>query len=143
VLNRRALIFGIAVSAALASPALANDYASRVEARLKKAGYTIESAERTLLGRVRIVALRGSGRREIILNPRTGEILRDLWIVTEDSDGGASPLGASPDEHDKDSHDREEDIEIEGDKKEEEKSDHGSEDVENKSGSGDEGREHD
>lgn len=44
--------------------------------------------ERTWLGRVRISANGDLGQREIILNPRTGEVLRDIIIM---SDGSAVP----------------------------------------------------
>lgn len=43
---------------------------------------------RTLLGRTRFVATSDQYRREIILNPRTGEILRDLWLLLDGEAGG-------------------------------------------------------
>jgi hypothetical protein len=86
MLSRRNFLIGMTTGAVLAGPAWARDFASQVEDRLKRQGYTIDSVGRTLLGRVRIVAHNASGQREIILNPRTGEILRDLWIVRADSD---------------------------------------------------------
>lgn len=50
-----------------------------IVSELAAEGYARIEVRRTLLGRVRIAA-RGNGyEREIILNPRTGEILRDFW----------------------------------------------------------------
>ena len=56
-------------------------YEDTVIAQLKSQGYHGITVERTLLGRVKIMGLIETGRREIILNPRTGEILRDLWLT--------------------------------------------------------------
>lgn len=47
--------------------------------QLRGQGFGSVQQETTLLGRVRSIAERNYGRREIIVNPRTGEILRDLW----------------------------------------------------------------
>jgi hypothetical protein len=81
VLTRRQLVIGLVASLAMTGPALARDFSSEVEAKLSSQGYEIESVARTLLGRVRILARNAEGEREIILNPRTGEILRDLWLT--------------------------------------------------------------
>ncbi|QIZ82609.1 hypothetical protein HFZ77_15160 [Thalassovita gelatinovora] len=50
-----------------------------IVSQLKQQGYEQIAVSRTWLGRTRILAERGSERREIIINPRTGEILRDFW----------------------------------------------------------------
>lgn len=84
-MKRREFLSGLAASAALAGPALAQDYVASVASQLRKMGFRITREERTLLGRVRIVATRGDGRREIIINPNTGEILRDLWTPSQGS----------------------------------------------------------
>jgi len=60
-----------------ATQAGAQTVADRVIEQLKRKGYTRITIGRTLLGRVRIVATGTAGRREIILNPSTGAILRD------------------------------------------------------------------
>lgn len=75
------MLAGLVAGAMLAGPAFAQDFASEIERRLLRQGYRIETVGRTLLGRVRILARNSEGEREIILNPRTGEILRDLWIA--------------------------------------------------------------
>jgi hypothetical protein len=72
---------------ALAGGAMAQGYADDVVRQLNGQGYADISVTTTFLGRVRILAEGEGGHREIILNPRTGEILRDLWIVA----GGAAP----------------------------------------------------
>ena len=92
-MKRRAFLRGAAtlsVVAMLATPALAADRAAEsVMRQLRKLGYEDVGSARTLLGRTRITARRGSERREIVLDPRSGEILRDL------STGGVSVLGTS------------------------------------------------
>ena len=65
-----------------ATPALAATYAEQVVAQLRAQGFEAIRVERTLLGRTRIAADRADGSREIVLNPNTGEILRDLWTST-------------------------------------------------------------
>lgn len=45
--------------------------------QLEAQGYTTVSISRTLLGRLYVVAEAGKIRREIVINPSTGEILRD------------------------------------------------------------------
>ena len=51
-------------------------------------GYVEFTVVRTLLGRIKIVALNGTTYREIVINPTTGEILRDYWRDRDDNDGG-------------------------------------------------------
>jgi hypothetical protein len=48
-----------------------------VEAALVAQGYQIVTVGRTLLGRLRVVAQNETIRREIVINPTTGEVLRD------------------------------------------------------------------
>jgi len=58
---------------------------------LRSQGYHEIWFERTLLNRVRIVAERRGTSREIVLDPRTGDILRDY----SESESGQVPAGAS------------------------------------------------
>lgn len=76
--------------AAQASPALAQSYEAALMAQLQREGYARISMTTTLLGRIRIQAEGQKGQREIVLNPRTGEVLRDVWHVADkgDDDGG-------------------------------------------------------
>lgn len=72
----------LAVLAYLALP-VGTAFADTVDdlvAVLKEQGYRDVSVELTLLGRTRIVAVGEDGTRELILNARTGEVLRDVWI---------------------------------------------------------------
>jgi hypothetical protein len=87
-MRRRTFIFGLA-SLAAATPAAAETLADRIVAELRRQGYSRISVSRTLLGRVRIAAVSRRHSREIIVNPRTGEILRDYWV---DSDGSGATI---------------------------------------------------
>ena len=63
-----------------AAPAAADDRAAveaSVLASLRDQGYEIIDVHRTLLGRLRVLAETDALRREIVVNPHTGEILRD------------------------------------------------------------------
>jgi hypothetical protein len=81
MLNRRLFLGALMGAALTGGMAHAQDYAGDIITRLRGQGFTIVSSRRTLLGRVSIIAESSRGRREIIVNPRTGEILRDLWIA--------------------------------------------------------------
>lgn len=72
---------------AVSTPALA-DHEDDIIERLTEEGYERIDVTRTLLGRVRIVAFKGRLQRELVLNPRTGEILRD--IVTSRGDDSST-----------------------------------------------------
>jgi hypothetical protein len=85
------------VSALLCLPALparADGPVDRVVGELRRLGFADIEVGRTLLGRAQIVARSPRGTREIILNPRTGEILRDLW-TGEKGGAGSGLLGDS------------------------------------------------
>lgn len=120
-MKRRDFLSGLAASAALAGPALAQDYVASVTSQLKKMGFRIVREERTLLGRFRIVATRRDGRREIIINPNSGEILRDLWTPvqggtrTSDIIDDKSGSGSSRDDDDDDDDDEDADDESDED----------------------------
>ena len=67
----------------LATPAFADAIEDRVAAELAAQGYVVVTMERTWFGRLRVVAEIGDQRREIVLNPVTGEILRDYSALIE------------------------------------------------------------
>lgn len=95
MIRRRRFLGGlVALGLSAAAPmAAAQGLADRIVAQLKGQGYTEIRLSRTLLGRTRIVATAPGARREIIVNPRTGEILRDFWQETgEDDDDRADRL---------------------------------------------------
>ncbi len=72
------LALGLALaSPVLTLPALAAPVEEVIVDQLRAQGYTINSVALTFLGRIRIDATQGNLRREVVINPRTGEILRD------------------------------------------------------------------
>lgn len=96
-MKRRDFLSGLVASAALTGPALAQDYVDSVIAQLSGMGFRSIRQERTLLGRVRILATRNDGRREIIINPNNGEILRDLWIPLDEGSRSLAIINDKPD----------------------------------------------
>ena len=96
-MQRRKLLFGlISVMVPLATCAFAATFADDVIAQLSQQGFTGISTETTWLGRVRILAERTDGQREIVLNPRTGEILRDIWTGVSGGEVAKPILSTSP-----------------------------------------------
>ena len=84
--RRRFLSLSCAMGLAMAGPAWA-DYVGQVRAQLQAQGYRRITVTTTMLGRSHILAHGRGGVREIILNPRTGEILRDTWTSSAGKDG--------------------------------------------------------
>ena len=84
-MKRRDFVLGVALLA-LAAPAQANGIVDALVAELRAAGYTRIEVGQTWLGRTRIVAEGARGEREIVVNPRTGEVLRDLRDDDDDDD---------------------------------------------------------
>lgn len=122
--RRKFLVLVTAFSLTGTMPAWADKQDYIVE-RLVEAGFGQIEITRTLLGRVRIVATKGNVRRELVINPRTGEILRDVTLVAEDQKsssgssegkGGSSNSGSGSgdDSGDDDSHDGDDDSEDDG-----------------------------
>ena len=86
-MKRREFLSGLVLGLAAAGPSLAEGVVDSIIRQLRRQGFRSVVEERTLLGRVRIYAERKDGSREIIVNPRTGEILRDLWLPIAGGDG--------------------------------------------------------
>jgi len=83
------LFFAIAVSTSPVQ-AVASTYEEAIIEQLMEQGFADVQVSKTFLGRLRFVASAGQQRREIVINPYTGEILRDyLYEVT--SDGRTRP----------------------------------------------------
>ena len=112
-MKRRHFLMTAVAAVAAAHPAFAQDIVSAIRAQLRAQGYTSISVTRTLLGRRRIFAKSEEYQREIIVNPRTGEILRDYWtllpgvVATPDNDmqivsGGSDSSFDDDDDDDKD-----------------------------------------
>jgi hypothetical protein len=72
-----------------ASVAAAQSPADAVVQQLREQGYVEFEVTRTLLGRIRVVAVALDGtEREVVFNPATGEVLRDY---SEAADGSVAP----------------------------------------------------
>lgn len=93
-MNRRSFLIATAAFAALPATAAraSEDYVANLVDLLKEQGFDEITVTRTLLGRVRIVGVNSNGTRELICNPRTGEILRDVLIA---ADGTGQTVAAS------------------------------------------------
>lgn len=78
MMQRRVFIAGAIAALTQAGAALASGYQDDVVAQLRSQGFGQIKIVTTWLGRTRITAQKGKLSREIIFNPRTGEILRDL-----------------------------------------------------------------
>lgn len=76
----------VATTMALGAPAAAQSSVDAIVTQLRSQGFEVLSIRRTLLGRSRIVAERPDGRREVVVNPRNGVVLRDFFYVREDKD---------------------------------------------------------
>jgi hypothetical protein len=90
--RRRFLSLSTAAALCAAGPAYA-DYQGQVIRQLRKQGYRNIVVTSTLLGRLRITASRADGSREIVMNPRTGEILRDHVVVRGSGSSGPKIAG--------------------------------------------------
>lgn len=85
-MERRTFILSATAAIFTAAPLRAETVTESITRQLKGQGYKKISVSRTLLGRTRIVAHSKTRRREIILNPRTREILRDFWVKLSDDE---------------------------------------------------------
>ncbi|MCG7493322.1 hypothetical protein [Thalassobius sp. Cn5-15] len=76
--------FAILALAAFAAQAQANPIVDHVTQQLIDQGYDRVEVSRTFLGRIRIEATGKGAEREVIVNPRTGQVLRDHWEDEKD-----------------------------------------------------------
>lgn len=81
MMGRKKFVGALVVGAMGAAPAMADVFSERIVQQLEQQGFKSISTERTWLGRTRITAEGNAGQREIIVNPNTGEILRDLLLT--------------------------------------------------------------
>jgi|GEM_PF-2151416 len=61
-------------------PALSETLETKVYKGLSRQGYKDIKSNFTFLGRLRVTAEKGETRREVILNRKTGEVLRDVIV---------------------------------------------------------------
>ncbi|NDR59493.1 hypothetical protein [Aliiruegeria sabulilitoris] len=95
----RVLTASVALVVLGALPLAAESVQARVVRELQALGYTEITGNQTWLGRYRIVAKAPGQSREIVLNPRTGEVLRDYVrriVLEEDGDRGSDPVVEDP-----------------------------------------------
>lgn len=95
-MTTRTRLIGSLLGAALfasAPGAVLGQQMSAVVTFIEAQGYNIVQIERTWLGRIRIEAVRGNLEREMIIDPNTGEILRDY--IEEAGDDSWSFFGDS------------------------------------------------
>jgi uncharacterized membrane protein YgcG len=78
-MRRKTFILIFLAASFFGLPSYAQTAQDRIISQLQKQGYKQITVAKTLLGRTRIEARSQEGHREIILNARTGEILRDFW----------------------------------------------------------------
>ena len=84
-MQRRVFFSGLLIAALMAGVAMASDFQASVLAQLRAQGFSDIHVETTWLGRLKITAQRRGAGREIVLNPRTGEILRDILSTRDGS----------------------------------------------------------
>ncbi len=80
---KRKLLAGLLLLT-LCGPALARTVEDRLISGLRSQGYVIVEDSFTWLGRLRIVAENAQYHREIVVNPETGEVLRDYVVLLVD-----------------------------------------------------------
>lgn len=78
------------------APIWADTVQNGVIKQLQGQGYQSITVSRTWLGRVRILAYQGDDSREIVLNPRTGEVLRDVQLRASGQGGGSGASASGP-----------------------------------------------
>ena len=88
------LLAGLALSVQ-SNPVQANPVQDRLVAGLRAQGYVILEDGFTFLGRLRIVAENDRMHREIVVNPGTGEVLRDYAILLTDMTPPTKPPAGS------------------------------------------------
>lgn len=75
------LALGVVMVLGSVLPGFADVISDRVVANLKAQGFVVIQMDRTWLGRIWILAESKDVRREIVINPATGEILRDYAVL--------------------------------------------------------------
>jgi len=93
---RQGILALAAIAALIAGPGFAQDFEADILAQLRGQGYAGIALSHTWLGRTRIVATLRGELREIVFDPNTGEILRDLSrTVMADNGFGSGGNAAS------------------------------------------------
>jgi len=98
----RSVILGLVCAAAFSASAAAGPVEDFFLKELTNQGYTDLEISYTWLGRLRIEGENGKYHRELIINPRTGEILRDVWELIGDKSGSTRFFEDDDDDDDDD-----------------------------------------
>lgn len=105
-MNRRQIMFAALAMGLMLSPTLAHADDDEIEDIIEDLredwGFERIDATTSLLGRVQIRAVNAAWVREMVVNPRTGEVLRDVWF---DSSGKVIVRPAKPDDDNDDDDD--------------------------------------
>jgi hypothetical protein len=89
----------VLVTAGLAAGKATADSVDDIIEEIRSQGFSIVRVQRTWLGRVQIVGQNASFRREVVIDPTTGEIRRDLLVPRKTrvpADPGTEPELGSP-----------------------------------------------
>jgi len=81
MLKRIIFVMVLATALPAAAPVFANPISDAVVLRLQQQGYDTIDVRRTLLGRIHITATNQDYRRELVVHPITGQVMRDRWVV--------------------------------------------------------------
>ncbi|WP_212635359.1 hypothetical protein [Rhodobacter capsulatus] len=95
-LPRLAPVAPLALSLALGALAARAETQAGIVAQMQAEGYRSIEVSTTWLRRVRIVAEGGAGLREVVIDPRNGEVLRDFTEPAPRRGGMAPPPGLRP-----------------------------------------------
>ena len=76
----------------LAAPARSDDLTDRIVKQLQGQGFDRITVSRTFLGRTRVEAESRTHHREIVINPVSGEIMRDYWEARTSTRTGSPNL---------------------------------------------------
>ena len=87
---RIALALLLGTSAAMAETT--SQLTEPIVSRLQEEGYVVVQIKRTWLGRILIISQNGEFLREVVINPHTGEILRDKLFALDGSNGAVAPM---------------------------------------------------
>lgn len=92
-LLRIALALTLALAGSTGMARAGQDFTTPVVTRLEDEGFAVTRIKRTWLGRILIVSQNGEYLREVVINPHTGEILRDKLFALNAANAAASPMG--------------------------------------------------
>ena len=92
------LLLAVDLFVAMASASFAGTVEQQLLASLQAQGYVVVEQSYTILGRLHVVARIGDVQREIVVNPGTGEVLRDTSVAMVNPDPGEVQPAIVPDD---------------------------------------------